>query len=62
MDKTKAKEQEYRSMEEYKRKYFPESFRQNKIQDKDTKMLGIAMARESLSKFKQLIQKEKVCL
>lgn len=62
MKKTKTKVQEYHSVKEYEKKYYPESFKKQTIEISDLNTLGIVLARESLNKFKQLIQKQKVCL
>ncbi len=62
MKKTKTKVQEYHSVKEYEKKYYPESFKKQPIEISDLNTLGIVLARESLNKFKQLIQKQKVCL
>ena len=62
MKKTKTKGQEYHSMKEYEKKYYPESFKKQSIEISDPNTLGIILARESLNKFKHLIQKQKVCI
>jgi len=49
-------------MKEYEKKYYPESQEQVITQVTDSNRLGITMARESLNKFRHLIQKQKVCL
>jgi hypothetical protein len=49
-------------MKEYEKRYYPESHEQKPAQVADTNRLGIVMARESLNKFKHLIQKQKVCI
>jgi hypothetical protein len=62
MKKIRAKAQEFHSMKEYEKRYYPESHEQKPAQVADTNRLGIVMARESLNKFKHLIQKQKVCI
>lgn len=62
MKKTKTKVQEYHSVKEYEKKYYPESFKKQSIEISDPNTLGTVLARESLNKFKHLIQKQKVCI
>lgn len=62
MKKSKISMQEYHSMEEYEKKYYPESFKKKSIEVSDPNTLGNVLARESLNKFKQLIQKQKLCI
>ena len=62
MKKSKTKMQEYHSMEEYEKKYYPESFKKQSIEVNDPNTLGQVLARESLNKFKDLIQKQKLCI
>lgn len=62
MKKSKIKVKEYHSMKEYEKKYYPESFKKQSIKISDPSTLGIILARESLNKFKHLIQKQKVCI
>lgn len=60
--KKKTNEQEFYSIGEYEKKYYPQSYGRKTKESEEKINLGIIMARESLSKFKQLIQKQKVCL
>lgn len=62
MKKPKTRVQECRSMKEYEKKYYPESFKKQSVEISDPNTLGTVLARESLNKFKQLIQKQKVCI
>ncbi|MBI4765954.1 MAG: hypothetical protein HY787_15360 [Deltaproteobacteria bacterium] len=62
MKKGKSKEQEFHSMEEYEKKYYPEFHAQKVSQVKDINKIGFTMAKESLGKVKQMIQKNKICL
>ena len=62
MKKSKTRMQEYHSMEEYEKKYYPESFKKQSIEVNDPNTLGQVLARESLNKFKDLIQKQKLCI
>ncbi len=62
MKKDKAKVHEYRSMKEYEKRYYPESFKKQSIEITDPDTLGIILAKESLNKFKHLIQKQKVSI
>ena len=62
MKKSKTRMQEYHSMEEYEEKYYPESFKKQSIEVNDPNTLGQVLARESLNKFKDLIQKQKLCI
>ena len=62
MKKSKIRMQEYHSMEEYEKKYYPESFKKQSIEINDPNTLGQVLARESLNKFKHLIQKQKLCI
>ncbi|MFA4909882.1 MAG: hypothetical protein WC649_02375 [Desulfobacteria bacterium] len=62
MKKDKSKTQEYRSMKEYEKRYYPDSFKKQSLEVSDPNTLGIVLARESLNRFKYLIQKEKVCV
>jgi hypothetical protein len=62
MKKSRTRTQEFHSMKEYEKKYYPESFKKQLLEFKDPDTLGIILARESLNKFKHLIQKQKVCV
>ncbi|MEW6419292.1 MAG: hypothetical protein AB1480_14470 [Nitrospirota bacterium] len=62
MKKHRIKVQAFHSMKEYEKKYYPESFKKQSIEISDPDTLGIVLARESLNKFKHLIQKQKVCI
>lgn len=62
MKKTKAKVPAFHSMKEYVKKYYPEAFKKQSIEVSDPNTLGTVLARESLNKFKHLIQKQKVCV
>ncbi len=62
MKKSRTRTQEFHSMKEYEKKYYPESFKKQSLEVKDTDTLSIILARESLNKFKHLIQKQKVCV
>lgn len=62
MKKPKTIVQEYRSMKEYEKKYYPESFKKQSVEISDPNTLGTVLARESLNKFKHLIHKRKVCI
>jgi len=62
MKKTKAKVHECHSMKEYEKKYYPESYKKQSTEVSDPSTLGFVLARESLNKFKHLIQKQKVCI
>ncbi|MBI4690960.1 MAG: hypothetical protein HY754_11970 [Nitrospirae bacterium] len=62
MKKLKAKVQEYYSVKEYEKKFYPESYKKQLLEISDPNTLGTTLARESLNKFKQLIQKQKVCI
>ncbi|PIQ95128.1 MAG: hypothetical protein CO148_03585 [Nitrospirae bacterium CG_4_9_14_3_um_filter_41_27] len=62
MKKPKTRVQECRSMKEYEKKYYPESFKKQSVEISDPNTLGTVLARESLNKFKHLIQKQKVCI
>jgi len=62
MKKSKTRTQEFYSVKEYEKKYYPESFKKRSIKISDPNTLGIVLARESLNKFKHLIQKQKVCI
>lgn len=62
MKKSKTRTQEFHSLKEYEKKYYPESFKKQSIEIRDPNTLGTVLARESLNKFKHLIQKQKVCI
>lgn len=62
MKKSKTRTQEFHSVKEYEKKYYPESFKKQSIEISDPNTLGTVLARESLNKFKHLIQKQKVCI
>jgi hypothetical protein len=62
MKKTKTKTHEFHSVKEYEKKYYPESYKKQSLEVSDPNNLGIVLARESLNKFKHLIQKQKVCV
>jgi hypothetical protein len=62
MKKSKTRTQEFHSVKEYEKKYYPESYKKQSLEISDPNTLGIVLARESLNKFKQLIQKQKVCV
>jgi hypothetical protein len=58
MKKNRTRTQEVHSL----KKYYPESYKKQSLEISDPNTLGIVLARESLNKFKQLIQKQKVCV
>ncbi len=62
MKKTKGKAHEYHSMEEYKKRFYPESYNNLLPEDGDPDKLGTILAEEMLNKFKNLMQKQKVCI
>jgi len=62
MKKLKTKVQEYYSVKEYEEKFYPESYKKQSLDVSDTNTLGTILAGESLNKFKQLIQEQKVCI
>lgn len=62
MKKLRTKVQEYHSVKEYEKKFYPESYKKQSLEVSDPNTLGTILARESLNKFKQLIQKQKVCI
>lgn len=62
MKKTKTKTNEFHSVKEYEKKYYPESFKKQAIEISDLNSLGTALAKESLTKFEHLMQKQKVCI
>ncbi len=62
MEMLKTKVQEYHSMKEYEKEFYPESYKKQLLEVGDPNTFGIVLARESLNKFKQLIQKQKVCI
>ncbi len=62
MKKTKTKMLEFHSVKEYEKKYYPESYKKQFLEVSDPNNIGIVLARESLNKFKHLIQKQKVCV
>lgn len=62
MRKHKTEIKEYNSIKEYERKYYPKSFKKQTVELSDPSNLGTVLARESLSKFKQLISKQKICI
>ena len=62
MKKSKTRTQEFHSVKEYEKKYYPESFKKQSIEISDPNTLGTVLARKSLNKFKHLIQKQKVCI
>lgn len=60
MKQNKVKEQEYRSMKEYEKKYYPETYKADRLKTHDPNTLGITLAKESLNKFKSMMQKQRV--
>ena len=62
MKKDRTRTQEVHSLKEFEKKYYPESYKKQSLEISDPNTLGIVLARESLNKFKQLIQKQKVCV
>ncbi|OGW25506.1 MAG: hypothetical protein A2X59_04920 [Nitrospirae bacterium GWC2_42_7] len=62
MRKHKGKIQEFYSVKEFEKKYYPESFKKQAIEVSDLNSLGTVLAKESLTKFKHLMQKQKVCI
>lgn len=62
MKKLRTKVQEYRSMKEYEKKFYPDSYKKQSLEDSDLNMLGTILARESLKEFKNLMQKQKLCI
>ncbi len=44
MKKDKSKTQEYCSMKEYEKRYYPDSFEKQSLECSDTNMLGIILA------------------
>lgn len=61
MKKSKLRTVEIHSLKEYEKKYYPETYRKQAIEISDPDTLGIVLARESLNRFKQMIQKQKMC-
>ena len=60
MKKNRTRTQEVHSLKEFEKKYYPESFKKQSIEISDPNTLGTVLARESLNKFKHLIQKQNV--
>ena len=59
---TPKKAKEFHSMEEFEKKYYPEKFKKTSIEAVDPNALGTVLAKESLAKFKHLIQKRKISI
>ena len=57
MKKNRTKAQEYHSMEEYKKRFYPESYKKQLLEVSDPNTLGAILAEEMLNKFKHLMQK-----
>lgn len=60
MKKTRAKVQEYHSMKEYEKRFYPKSHKKLSLEVSDPNKFGTILAEEMLNKFKQLIQKQTV--
>lgn len=53
MEKNKNKKHVYRSMFEFEKKFFPNSFKKMEKEPKDAQAIGISMAKESLKKIRE---------
>lgn len=62
MKMVKTKAQEYYSMEEYKKRFYPESYKNQLLEIHDPNKLGTILAHEMLNKFKYLMRKQKACI
>lgn len=62
MKKLRTKIQEYYSIEEYFKRFYPESYKKQLQEISDPNTLGTILARESLKEFKNLMQKQKLCI
>ena len=62
MKKLRTKGQEYHSIEEYVKRFYPESYRKQLLEVSDPNTLGTILAREPLKEFKNLMQKQKLCI
>ena len=62
MKKLRTKVQEYHSIEEYVKRFYPESYKKQLLEVSDPNTLGTTLARESLKEFKNLMQKQKLCI
>ena len=58
MDKSKKKKQVYKSMREFEKKFFPESFKKQSTEvSTDAHTLGITLAKESLDMIRRRLSK-----
>lgn len=58
MKGSKKKEQVYKSMKEFEKKFFPKSFRKQSLEQlTDARILGITLARESLNTIRNQLSK-----
>lgn len=56
MDRKKKKDETYHSMTEFERKYLPRSLKKQQSQrPSDAETLGIALAKESINKIRELL-------
>jgi hypothetical protein len=62
MKKIKAKAQEYHSMREYEKRFYPESCKKQSLDVSDPNEIGTILAEEMLNKFKHLMRKQKLCV
>ena len=62
MKKLRTKVQEYHSIEGYFKRFYPESYKKQLLEDCNPNTLGTILARESLKKLKNLMQKQKLCI
>lgn len=51
------KKMEYRSYEEYEKKYYPTTVSKQSIKEEDPYDVGVKLAKESLDKFKDILLK-----
>ena len=57
MRRSKKKEQEYKSTEEFEKKFFPNSFKKRLVESMDSHALAVSLAEESLEKIRsQLVR------
>ena len=57
MRRSNKKEQEYKSMEEFEKKFFPNSYKKRLIESMDTHALAVNLAEESLKKIRHQLAK-----
>ena len=57
MRRSNKKEQEYKSMEEFEKKFFPNSYKKRLIESMDTNALAVKLAEESLKKITRELAK-----